>query len=309
MSRAFRNRTAFPHLTNVAMAAILASGLWACTTQQASAPAPTEAAAAPAAADAVPANDNLNAVLWTQRSVEFKGNAESAFALARLRLDQALRDRKWTAAPAEQTGKFATLPPAVILDVDETVLDNSAYQAWNVTAGTSFNPETWTAFVNAKMSVPIPGAVEFTQYAASRSVAVYYVTNRTKDEEPATRENLEKYGFPMGGNVDTLLTAQEQDDWKSAKGTRRAFIAQDHRILLLIGDNFGDFVDAYRGTEAERQQTFDANKAHWGHDWIVIANPTYGSFESAPYNHDFKLSDAEKRQAKRAVLWSWPGPQ
>jgi 5'-nucleotidase (lipoprotein e(P4) family) len=278
-------------------------------TQQENTTASTEAAVAPAEADAVPANDNLNAVLWTQRSVEFKGNAETAFALARLRLDQALRDRKWTAAPAEQTGRYETLPPAVILDVDETVLDNSAYQAWNVTAGTSFNPETWTAFVNAKMSVPIPGALEFTQYAASRGVAVYYVTNRTKEEEPATRENLEKYGFPVGGNVDTLLTAQEQPDWKSAKGTRRAFVAQDHRILLLVGDNFGDFVDAYRGTEEERQQTFEANKARWGHDWIVIANPTYGSFESAPYNHDFKLPGAEKRQAKRDVLWSWPGPQ
>ncbi len=309
MSTEFRGRTALPHLTALAVAAILAGGLSACTTQQESAPASTEAAAiAPTAADAVPANDNLNAVLWTQRSVEFKGNAETAFALARLRLDQALRDRKWTAAPAEQSPRYETLPPAVVLDVDETVLDNSAYQAWNVVDGTSFNPETWTAFVNARMSVPIPGAVEFTQYAASRGVAVYYVTNRTKDEEPATRENLETYGFPMGGNVDTLLTAQEQPDWKSAKGTRRAVVAQDHRILLLIGDNFGDFVDAYRGTEAERQQTFDANKARWGHDWIVVANPTYGSFESAPYNHDFKLSDAEKRQAKRAVLSSWSGP-
>jgi acid phosphatase len=303
MSTELRGRTAFPQLTILAMAAMLAVGLSACATQQDSA---MEAAAE---ADTVPANDNLNAVLWTQRSVEFKGNAETAFALARLRLDQALRDRKWTAAPAEQTGRYETMPPAVIVDVDETVLDNSAYQAWNVTAGTSFSPETWTSFVDAKMSVPIPGAVEFTQYAASRGVAVYYVTNRTKDEEPATRENLEKYGFPLGsGNVDTVLTAQEQPDWRSAKGTRRAVVAQDHRIVLLIGDNLGDFVDDYRGTEAERLQVFEANKARWGHDWIVIANPTYGSFESAPYGHDFKLSDSEKRQAKRSVLLSWPGP-
>jgi 5'-nucleotidase (lipoprotein e(P4) family) len=305
----FRGRIALPQPSILALAAILAGALAGCTTQQQTAPAAApESAAAPAETETVPANDNLNAVLWTQRSVEFKGNAETAFALARLRLDQALRDRKWTAAPVEQTNRFATLPPAVILDVDETVLDNSAYQAWNVTAGTSFDPQTWTAFVNSKTSVPVPGAVEFTQYAASRNVAVYYVTNRTQEEEPATRENLEAYGFPMGGNVDTLLTAQEQPEWKSAKGTRRAFIAQDHRIVLLIGDNFGDFVDDYRGTEEQRQQIFEANKTHWGHDWIVIANPTYGSFESAPYNHDFKQPDAQKRQAKRAVLQSWPGP-
>ena len=305
MSTESRDRTALPQLSILAMAAVVAVSLSACATQQESAPA-VEAASAPAAD--VPAHDNLNAVLWTQRSVEFKGNAEAAYALAHLRLDQALRDRKWTAAPAVQTGNFGTLPPAVILDVDETVLDNSAYQAWNVIEGTSFDPKTWTAFVNAQISVPIPGAVDFTQYAASRGVAVYYVTNRTKEEEPATRENLAKYGFPLGGNVDTLLTAQEQPDWKSAKGTRRAFVAQDHRILLLIGDNFGDFVDAYRGTEAERQQTFEANQAHWGRDWIVIANPTYGSFESAPFGHDFKLSEGEKRRAKRDVLWTWEGP-
>jgi acid phosphatase len=305
MSTESRDRTALPQLSILALAAVLAGGLSACATQQESAPA-VEAATAPAAD--VAAHDNLNAVLWTQRSVEFKGNAETAFALARIRLDQALRDRGWTAAPAEQTGNYRRLPPAVVLDVDETVLDNSAYQAWNVVADTSFDPKTWTSFVNAKMSVPIPGAVEFTQYAAGKGVAVFYVTNRTAEEEPATRENLAQYGFPLGGNVDTLLTAQERPEWKSAKSTRRAFIAENYRILLLIGDNFGDFVDAYRGTEDERQQTYDANKERWGHDWIVIANPTYGSFESAPYKHDFKLSDDEKRRAKRDVLWSWPGP-
>jgi 5'-nucleotidase (lipoprotein e(P4) family) len=285
-------------LTSFASAVLLTAGLAACATQE------TE----PAPVVEVPANDNLNAVLWTQRSVEFKGTAETAFALARIRLDQALRDRDWTAAPAEQTGSYRRLPPAVVLDVDETVLDNSAYQAWNVVAGTSFDPKTWTSFVNARMSVPIPGAVEFTQYAAGKGVAVFYVTNRTAEEEPATRENLAQYGFPLDGSTDTLLTAQERPEWKSAKSTRRAFIAENYRILLLIGDNFGDFVDAYRGTEDERQQAYDADAEHWGHDWIVIANPTYGSFESAPYAHDFKLSEGEKRKAKRDVLRSWPGP-
>ena len=75
-------------------------------------------------------NDLLLATLWTQRSVEYKGNALTVYALAKIRLDQALADKKWTAAPVEQKGDFANLPPAVVLDVDETVLDNSAYQVW-----------------------------------------------------------------------------------------------------------------------------------------------------------------------------------
>jgi predicted secreted acid phosphatase len=124
-------------LAALSLAVMLAVGLSACGIM--------EENKSGSAASAIPANDNLNAVLWTQHSVEFKGNAEGAFALARIRLDQALKDRKWTAAPAEQTGKFGKLPPAVVLDVDETLLDNSAYHAWNITAGTSFDPKTWTA--------------------------------------------------------------------------------------------------------------------------------------------------------------------
>jgi 5'-nucleotidase (lipoprotein e(P4) family) len=258
---------------------------------------------------AVPASDNLNAVLWTQQSVEFKGNAWTAYKLAMIRLDQALASKKWTGVPAEQTGSYRKLPPAVILDVDETVLDNSDYQAWNVTAGTNFDPKTWTSFVNSQTSRPIPGALEFTQYAAKKGVKVFYVTNRVAEEEVATRENLAKYGFPLDANLDTILVRGEKEEWKSsAKSARRAYVAQSYRVLLNIGDNFSDFTDDYKGTAAERQKVFDDNAALWGKEWIVIANPTYGSFESTPYGNDFKLSDDEKRKAKRDALTSWPGP-
>jgi acid phosphatase len=116
------------------------------------------------------------------------------------------------------------------------------------------------------------------------------------------------YSFPSSAKLDSVLTRQEQPDSKSANGTRRAFIAKDYRILLDIGDDFGDFVDDDKGTEDERQKIWEDNKARWGREWIVIANPTYGSFESAPYKNDFKLTDAEKRQAKRRALWAWQGP-
>ncbi len=264
--------------------------------------------AAPAFAADAP-DDGLNAVLWMQRSVEYKGATMSAFALARLRLDQALADKGWTAAPAEQAAPFADKPPAVILDVDETIMDNSGYQAWNVTAGTSFSPKTWTQFVDSQTSTAIPGAVDFTKYAESKGVKVFYVTNRSAEEKPSTAKNLAALGFPMGGNVDTVLASREKPDWGSQKGTRRAFIAKDYRVLLLLGDNFGDFVDDYRGSEAERLKVFEANAAHWGRDWIVLPNPSYGSFESAPYGHDFKKSADEQRAAKRGVLQPWAGPK
>jgi len=263
-------------------------------------------ALAPAAL-AQDANDNLNAVLWMQKSVEYKANAEAVFALAKIRLDQALKDKSWTAAPAEQTGDFANLTPAVVADADETVLDNSGYQAWMVTNGETFNPKTWTKFVNSQTSTAVPGAVEFAKYAESKGVRVFYVTNRTKAEEPATRENMRKLGFPLTANIDTIMTAKEQPDWGSAKGTRRAAIAKHYRILLLIGDNFGDFTDAYKGSVDERQKVYEENAAHWGRDWLMLPNPSYGSFESAPFGGNFKLPIEEQRAAKRGVLAPWSG--
>jgi acid phosphatase len=255
-----------------------------------------------------PASDLLNAVLWMQRSVEFKASALTAFALARIRLDQALADPTWTGAPREQTGAYQSLPPAVILDVDETILDNSGYQAWMALEGTTFDPKTWNAYVNTVTSLAVPGALEFARHADRKGVKVFYVSNRTAEEEPATRRNLEKLGFPMGGGVDTMLMTRKQPDWGSAKGTRRAFVAKSYRVLLNVGDNLGDFVDEYRGTEAERLQVLEQHRERWGREWIVIANPAYGSFESAPFGHDFKLSDGERRRLKRAVLDAWPGP-
>ncbi|HJT14413.1 MAG TPA: 5'-nucleotidase, lipoprotein e(P4) family [Dongiaceae bacterium] len=263
-------------------------------------------ALAPAAL-AQDANDNLNAVLWMQKSVEYKANAEAVFALAKIRLDQALKDKSWTAAPAEQTGDFANLTPAVVADADETVLDNSGYQAWMVTNGETFNPKTWTKFVNSQTSTAVPGAVEFAKYAESKGVRVFYVTNRTKAEEPATRENMRKLGFPLTANIDTIMTAKEQPDWGSAKGTRRAAVAKHYRILLLIGDNFGDFTDAYKGSVDERQKVYEENAARWGHDWLMLPNPSYGSFEAAPFGGNFKLPIEEQRAAKRSVLAPWNG--
>ena len=118
--------------------------------------------------------------------------------------------------------------------------------------------------MNTVTSVPIPGAVEFAQYAAAKGVKVFYISNRTAEEEPATRKNLEKFAFPMDDKVDTFLMTRKQPDWGSAKGTRRAFVAKDYRILLNIGDNFGDFVDEYRGSEAERRKVFEREQGALG---------------------------------------------
>jgi 5'-nucleotidase (lipoprotein e(P4) family) len=261
-----------------------------------------------ARAQEVAPNDMLLATLWTQRSVEFKGNALTVFALARIRLDEALADKNWTASPAEQKADYQNLPPAVILDIDETLLDNSRYQVWMLRNNQTFSTKTWNQFCAAQVSTAIPGALEFTKYADSKGVKVFYITNRGAETEKDTRENMAKFGFPMGGNVDTFLMQNEKPEWTGAKGTRRAVVTKDYRVLLNIGDNFGDFDDRYRTSDAERQKAFEADMAYWGRQWLVIGNPTYGSFDTAPFGHDFKKPREEQRKAKWDVLESWAGP-
>jgi 5'-nucleotidase (lipoprotein e(P4) family) len=253
-------------------------------------------------------NDMLNAELWMRTAVEYRANCLAVYALAKTRLDEALADKNWTAF--DQTDSYQNLPPAVILDLDETALDNSPYEAGLVVNGSHFNPKTWDAWVKVEQAKAVPGAVEFTQYAASKGVKVFYVSNRNADQKQATEHNLEVLGFPMGGNIDTLLLQRDRPEWSSgAKGSRFAYIAKDYRVLLMFGDQIGDFSDKYNTSLTDRDKLFEALKAHFGQDWIMLANPVYGSFEGAPYDHDVKLSDDEKRAKKLGVLTPWPVQQ
>lgn len=255
-------------------------------------------------AQAADANDNLNATLWMQTSVEYAGVTIGAYQLATVMLDKALADPTWTAIPGEQ-GDIGNKPPAVILDVDETVLDNSKYQAWMVRNDKTFHPKTWGEFVNAVDSMPIPGSLEFTKYADSKGVKVFYVSNRTGDLEEATRANLQKFGYPMGGNVDAVLLKKEKEEWASSKKSpRRIHVGNDYRVLLVLGDNFGDFVDGYKGDLAERKALMDKHADMWGTKWIVLPNPSYGSWESAPYGHNYKEPDQRGKKQGAMAVWA-----
>lgn len=226
------------------------------------------------------AAENLDAVLWTQTSVEYRATALQAYATARLQLDRALADPGWTAA-IEQVGKpMASLPPAIILDADETVLDNSPYQARLILDNATFTEAGWAAWVEERKAAAIPGAVAFTQYARDRGVTVFFVTNRNPGEERATRDNLAALGFPLDPARDTVLTRRERPEWPSDKTTRRELVAREFRILLLVGDDLGDFLPS-QGTVAERDARVAPYADWWGTRWIVLANPTYGSWMSA----------------------------
>lgn len=263
---------------------------------------PATAPAGPPAATAPPpvAVEGLDAVLWTQTAVEYRASAQQAYLLARLQLDCALADPGWTAA-TEQVGRpMEQLAPAVILDADETVVDNAAFQARLVEDGDAYNAANWAAWVNERKATAVPGAVAFTQYAQSRGVTVFYVTNREAELEPATRDNLAALGFPLDPARDTVLTRLERPDWPSDKTSRRAHVASDFRVLLLVGDDLGDFLPN-RGSVAERDARVAPYAEWWGTKWIVLPNPMYGSWLTALTVAPAGAPAPSKRKALRSL--------
>ncbi len=249
------------------------------------------------------AAEGLLATLWTQSSAEFHGAALQAYALAHVMLDRALEDPTWSAALEQQGAPgIAVLPQAVVLDVDETVLDNSPSQARLILDAEEFGSENWNQWALEARATPIPGALEFTRYAASRGVTVFYVTNRRAPLEEATRDNLAAHGFPIDPELDVVLTRDEEADWGSDKGTRRNRVAETHRILLLIGDNFGDFRSDIDGTPEQRAELVSRHRDLWGRAWIVLPNPQYGSWDGAIIGYQYGLPPEEKRRIRAAAL-------
>ena len=240
-------------------------------------------------------HEGLRAVLWVQTSAEYGACAEQAYRAAKEKLHLAIRNKDWTAAP-EQLKDYQHLPPAVILDVDRTVLDNSPFQGQLVKEGGAFTRDRWEKWVLMARAPPVPGALEFVKYAESKNVEIFYVTNRTANLEQATRKNLEGLGFPTKREPDTVLMRKEEG-WGSDKSSRRSHVAKDYRILLLLGDDFNDFVSGVRGkgvTLTDRTRLANQYKSCWGEKWIMLPNPVYGSWEGALYEFEYGLPHTEK---------------
>lgn len=224
----------------------------------------------------------LLSTLWTQTAVEYDGVTRSAYELARLQMSRALADSVWTASVEQSamgSDAYRTRPPAVVLDVDETVLDNAAYQARLIRDDETFGAASWTAWCRERAAGAVPGALAFVRAAVDRGVQVIYLTNRDAQVEAATRDNLQALGFPVDDAPDAVLTRGERAGWEP-KSERRRWVAERYRILLLIGDNVGDFVASDQTLPARDRlaRTYDA---YWGTRWIVLPNPQYGSWRDA----------------------------
>jgi 5'-nucleotidase (lipoprotein e(P4) family) len=234
------------------------------------------------------------AILYMQKAAEYRALAYQAFNLARMSLDADFEKKNLKRLPKAERHRAR----AVVVDVDETVLDNSSHQAFLVTNRLPFAQDIWTQWVNQRKAKAIPGAAEFLTYASGKGVKVFYVTNRDEIHRQATIDNLKQTGFPDASN-ETVLIRTAGD---SSKEPRRLSIMQKYRIVLLMGDNLNDLASQFeRKSVADRFAEVDKTREMFGRKFIVLPNAMYGDWETAIYNYG-RISDAEKKRIRAAAL-------
>ena len=230
----------------------------------------------------------VGAILWQQSSGEQRALCYQTFAFARMLLDRDLRNRR------------VRMRRAIIVDIDETILDNSRYEAMLVNQKKTY-PDGWNEWINRAEATAIPGALEFLKYANSRGVRVFYVTNRKPDVREGTAQNLQRLGFPAV-NDETLL--MRDDPAIESKEARRKAISARHHVVLLMGDDLNDFAAVFENskTVASRIDAAARNKSQFGTRFIVLPNSMYGDWENAIYDYNFKQSEAQKAAKRKNLL-------
>ena len=224
----------------------------------------------------------VSGVGYYRSAAENRALYYQAWNAARTELDRDLHS-KHKGKPAKR---------AIIVDCDETVLDNSEFEAGLIKTRKVY-PEGWAEWIEAAKAKATPGSVEFLKYADSKGVDIFYVTNRMAGKESeATARNLQSLGFPQSEKV-----VGKTDS--SSKESRRRKIAEDHRIVLLAGDTLADLAEAWdKKTIEERAANVDRLRAEFGHRFISLPNSMYGDWEAAMYRYNFKSTPAEKAKMR-----------
>lgn len=225
------------------------------------------------------------ATLFHQQAGEYRALCYQAFNLGKLMLDVDLKD------PSVDKHRI------VVLDIDETVLDNSPFQSRCISEGTTY-PVSWDEWCKKASAKPLPGVLDFLNYARSNGVSVFYITNRKSHLKDITIQNLVKMGLPQA-DAEHVITRSAED----SKEGRRQELLKNYHISLLFGDNLNDFSDIFeKKNPAKRAAEVDQNRAEFGRRFIILPNAMYGDWELALYNFDQKQADSTKFRLRREAL-------
>lgn len=232
------------------------------------------------------------AILWAAHAAEYQALSQQVYSNATQDMPGFIADKSWTALPGheDQVGK----PPAIILDVDETVTSGVDMELTLV----PFSTERQFKWGLTHESIPIRGVTEFVNTAQKMGVEVFFVTNRPCEkiegfegacvQDHAVVDHIAELGIET--DTDHVLLADEKPDWGKEKVSRRLYIAETHRVIMLFGDDYGDFVACSRAkpvapctvgaTRKSRAEALETYKDYWGNGWYILPNPMYGSWTS-----------------------------
>jgi 5'-nucleotidase (lipoprotein e(P4) family) len=225
------------------------------------------------------------ATLWMETAAECKALQLQAYNLARYRIEDYIKKNRLTGNEA------------VVLDIDETVLETSLYQTMMIVSNITW-PHGWDDFIEKADCRPIAGSVEFLKFADSVGLKIFYVSNRTEAQRNSLVTNLKKYDIPQIDNSSILLKTNI-----SGKDERRNHILNKYEIILLVGDNLGDFSDFLnKGDYKNRINSVFEMRNNFGEKFIILPNPTYGDWEGALNSSYWKLSSAERDSIRKSVL-------
>jgi 5'-nucleotidase (lipoprotein e(P4) family) len=238
----------------------------------------------------------VSGVLYMQTAAEYRALAYQAYNSAKMTLDADFDKKNFKKLPKD----LQKMPRAVVVDVDETILDNSPQNADLIKSRKVYDSAHWLEWCKKQIAKPISGAVEFLQYANSKGVKVFYVTNRKEPERAATLDNLKSAGFP-DVTQETVMTRTDPNT--ASKEERRNKIREKYRIVLLMGDNLNDMSFEFENKSiADRFTEVDKVKNLWGTKFIALPNAFYGDWENAIYNYNRTLTETEKTAARNAAL-------
>ena len=241
---------------------------------------------------------SILSVLYVQTSTEFAANNLQTYLNATEALERALEDSSWSAA-LEQKENFRDKPPAIIIDIDETVLDNSPFQSRTILSGLSY-PNGWSEWVNESKANAVEGVYDFLHYANDKEVEIFYLTNRLESYRAPTIENLINLGLPFKN--DNMLLMRKEENSRD-KTERRKQVADKNRVVLIIGDQLTDFISTKEAYvfHTDRKKLAKKYSDMWGTKWFMITNPTYGRWELSIYENMPESEEAASEIRKKTL--------
>ena len=226
---------------------------------------------------------------WQQHAPEYDALLYQVFNIARQNLPAAIQK-----APKDKK-------LAIVTDIDDTLIDGTAYFTSLQGTDQSRNTERSIRWWNTQTTHALPGAVSFFNDLYKQGIEVFYISGRFNEVKDATFNKLKKFGFPVF-DKDHILLQGTTNTTLSKEGKRQSIRDKGYHILMVFGDQLSDLGEAPDNDYRLRRQWVIDNKAHFGNDWYLFPNTVYGAWEDSLAPGYSKMTPKEKHEYRLAAL-------